>query len=226
MCASYQSCRCDARRRLTRRCHDSCDFDNTRVPRRASSQACRCRIRPGRSRRALTRLFLERRPRPQNRAAQLAVLAGPNKLFLVTEAAAMVPAFVGRSASTGVVLARIGTRAVFSGDSYDRNAADLEEDADQENGGKHLLGKAADRFSWEPNAHAKNPPLSPEATERTAPVQTLACQNRLVPKGTSIIPVDFLNSERERRDGISKTISQRARLGESDSRPVVEDLAP
>ena len=123
-----------------------------------------------------------------------AVLAGPHKLLLVVHAAAMVPALISRCAAARVVLARIGTGAVFSYDTHDRNAADLEQDADQEKKSNRLPGKVVDRFSWEPNAHAENPPLSPEATERTAPIQTLARQNTLVSRVESIIRANFLNS--------------------------------
>ncbi len=121
-----------------------------------------------------------------------AMLAGPHQLLLVVHATAMVPALVSRGAATGVVLARIRTGAVLSHDAHDWHAADLEEDADQEKQSNRLPGKVVDRFSWEPNAHAENPPLSPQATERTAPVQTLACHNTLVPRDASIICVNFL----------------------------------
>jgi len=123
-----------------------------------------------------------------------AVLAGPHKLLLVIQAATMVPALVSRCAAARVVLARIGTGAIFSYDTHDRHAADLEEDTNQEKQSNRLPGKVVDRFSWEPNAHAENPPLSPEATERTAPVQTLARHNTLVSRGESIIRANFLSS--------------------------------
>jgi len=123
-----------------------------------------------------------------------AVLAGPRDFLLVVHTAAMVPAFLGRGATAGVVLARIGAGTVLANGPRDGNAADFEEDADQENDRNCLLTKVAGRCSWEPNAHAENPPLSPEATERTAPVQTLARQNTLVSRGESIFRGNFLNS--------------------------------
>jgi hypothetical protein len=143
-----------------------------------------------------------------------AVLAGPHKLLLVVHTAAMVPALVSRCATARVVLARIGTGAIFSHDPHDRNAADLEQDADQEKKSNRLPGKVVDRFSWEPNAHAENPPLSPEATERTAPIQTLARHNTLVSRVESIIRANFLNSGDRpegptRVDGSTRFLSSR-----------------
>jgi hypothetical protein len=123
-----------------------------------------------------------------------AMFAGPRDLLLVVHTTAMVPAFVRRGATAGVVLARIGAGTVLANGPYDRNAADLKEDADQEKERNRLLMDVADRCSWEPNAHAENPPLSPKATERTAPVQTLARHNTLVSRCESIIRANFLNS--------------------------------
>jgi hypothetical protein len=107
----------------------------------------------------------------------------------------VVPAFVGRSTPARSILARIGARAIFFRDADDRNSRDLDEDAEQEKKGNRLFKQIA--CSREPNAHAKNPPLSPQATERTAPVRTLAYQNTLGRRQTSMTSANFLKTEVE-----------------------------
>jgi hypothetical protein len=107
----------------------------------------------------------------------------------------VVPALVSRGASAGSILARIGARAILFRDADNRYPRDLDENAEQKKKGNRLFQQIA--CSREPNAHAKNPPLSPQATERTAPVRTLACQNTLWHRQTSMTCENFLKNGEE-----------------------------